>query len=154
MRGGTMTIDLYKTTDDNRVVNKQLAAVVSGVTVRPTEALSLMQPTFIVDTDNRYYAANYLYCDTFQRYYYINNITLDTGRRMKLHCSLDPLKTYAAALPDISATVIRSESIGRPTAIPDKMLPIDPNRYEYKSVLYPKGFVLDPNKRNFLLITR
>lgn len=149
-----MTIDLYSTTDDNRIVDKQLTSVVSGVTVRPTEALSLMQPTFVVDTDSRYYAANYLYCDTFSRYYYINNITLDTGRRMRLHCSLDVLKSWAAYIPDISATVVRSESIGHPTEIPDKMLPIDPNRYEYKSILFNKGFTLDPNQRNFLLITR
>ena len=149
-----MTIDLYSTTDDNRIVDKQLTSVVSGVTVRPTEALSLMQPTFVVDTDSRYYAANYLYCDTFGRYYYINNITLDTGRRMRLHCSLDVLKSWASYIPDISATVVRSESIGHPTEIPDKMLPIDPNRYEYKSILFNKGFTLDPNQRNFLLITR
>lgn len=149
-----MTIDLYTTTDDNRVVNKTLTAVSSNITVRPTESLDLLTPVFYVDTDNSYLAANYLYCSTFGRYYYINDIKLETGHRMSLHCSLDVLYTYRTYLPAVTATVIRSESIGRPTAIPDKMLPIDPNRYEYKSVLYPKGFVLDPNKRNFLLITR
>lgn len=148
-----MTIDIYSTTDDNRVVNKQLTSIASSLTVRPTETIDIMNPTFIVDYSASYFAANYLYCDTLGRYYYINNISLETGRRMTLHCSIDVLKTYANALPDVVATVIRSASVGRPTPITDKKLPVDPNRYELKSAKFSKSFALDINTACYILIT-
>lgn len=148
-----MTINLYATTDDNRVVNKTLSAIVSGLTVRPTEAVDIMSPTFIINYNSAYFAANYLYCDTLRRYYYINNIALETGQRMALHCSIDVLKTYAAALPDVKATVIRSASVGKPTPIQDKKLPIDPNRYELLSAKFPKSFALDINTACYVLVT-
>ena len=149
-----MTVNIYTTSDDNRTVNKTLTAIKSNIPILPTKSIDIVSPNFVINNDNTVYSANYLYCDTFQRYYYINNITLDTGGRMILHCSIDVLKTYAAYIPNINATVVRSESIGAPTAIPDKMLPIDPNRFEYKSILFNKSFTLDPNNKNFLLITR
>jgi len=148
-----MTIDLYTTTDDNRVVNKTLTAVSSNITVRPTESLDLLAPVFYVDTDDDYLAANYLYCSTFDRYYYINDIKLETGRRMSLHCSLDVLYTYRNYLSGVTATVIRSESLGRPSTIPDKRLPVDPQRYELKSVKFSKTFPQDINKPSYVLIT-
>lgn len=147
-----MTLTLYSTSDDNRVVNKTLT-LLGTATIRPTEALDLMSPNFIIDMDNTYLGANYCYCDTLGRYYYITNISLETGRRMVLHCSIDVLKTYATDLASVKATVIRSASVGAPTAIPDKKLPIDPHRYELKSIKFAKSFTPDINKPCYLLIT-
>lgn len=147
-----MTLTLYTTTDDNRVVNKELTTLGSA-TLRPTESLDLMTPRFVVDYNSTYYGANYCYCDTLGRYYYINDISLETGRRMVLHCSMDVLKTYASYLAGVKATVIRSQSVGSPTPIPDKKLPIDPNRYELKSIKFDKSFVANPNQTCYVLIT-
>lgn len=148
-----MTLTLYSTTDDNRVVNKTLTAVGSAVTVRPTERLDMMAPNFLIDYAAAALGANYCYCDTFDRYYYINDITLETGRRMILHCTIDVLKTYAAALADVEATVIRSASVGGPTPITDKKLPVDPHKYELKSIKFDKSFQQDNNKSCYVLIT-
>lgn len=135
-----MTLTLYSTTDDNRVVNKTLSAVGEGVTVRPTERLDMMSPNFLIDYNAAALGANYCYCDTFSRYYYINDITLETGHRMTLHCTLDPLYTYSAYLALVPATVIRAESTGS-TDVPDKKLPIDPNAVEIVSAMGSKAFM-------------
>lgn len=148
-----MTIDLYTTSDDNRVVNKTLSTIVSGLTVRPTEAVDIMSPTFIINYNSAYFTANYLYCETLGRYYYINNIALETGQRMALQCTIDVLKTYAASLGGVKATVIRSQSVGAPTPVPDKRIPIDPNRYELKTIKFDKSFVANPNQACYVLIT-
>ena len=147
-----MTLTLYTTTDDNRVVNKELTTLGSA-TLRPTESLDLMTPRFVVDYNATYYGSNYCYCDTLGRYYYINDISLETGHRMVLQCSMDVLKTYASYLAAVKATVIRSQSVGAPTPILDKKLPIDPNRYELKSIKFDKSFVANPNQECYVLIT-
>lgn len=147
-----MTLTLYSTSDDNRVVNKTLTTL-GSLTINPTEGLDLINPKFIINNNSSYYSANYCYCDTLGRYYYINNITLDTGRRMVLHCAIDVLKTYAAALANVEATVIRSASVGGPTPITDKKLPVDPHKYELKSIKFDRSFQQDNNKSCYVLIT-
>ena len=132
-----MNITLYTTADDVRTVNKALNTV-KVVTATPTEPMNVLTPTLIINYDNNVLSANYVYIPALNRYYYIDNMDLLKGNRLLLTCRVDVLKTYAAALTDCGCIVTRSESIGTPTEVPDKNLPVDPNREEIKSIIFDK----------------
>lgn len=134
-----MTVTIYSTSDDNRVVNKTLTFIIQGLRVYPTGEVSLHDPVFVIDYNAAVLAGNYLYCDTLSRYYYIRDIDIDTAQRMRLHCTIDPLYTYRQYIPELTATVVRSESIGAPTDIPDTQLPINPVEYDTLSQVFPTG---------------
>ena len=140
-----MTVTLYTTTDDARTVNKTITSVKS-VTATPTEPMNILRPSLIVNKDSDVMSANYAYISELNRYYYINNVELLHGERVLLSCSVDVLKTYSAALADCECIVSRSESVGAPTEIPDKNLPINPNMQDVYSILFDKDpFNIDLN---------
>lgn len=130
-----LTLNLYNTTDDTRVVNKAVTTI-AVVNAEPTDNISVLSPAFMIEYNNSYFSANYCYCAVLGRYYYIRNMSLVKGNRILIECSVDVLKTYAAALTDCDCIVTRSESIANPTEIPDKNLPIDPNREDVYSILF------------------
>lgn len=140
-----LTLNLYNTVDDPRVVNKTVTAVAT-VTADPTENMSILTPSFLIEYNSTYLTANYCYVELFGRYYYIRNISVVKGNRMLVECSVDVLKTYATALTDCECIATRSESIGAPSEIPDKNLPIDPNREDIYSILFDRDpFNIDLN---------
>ena len=130
-----MNITLYTTTDDMRTVNKTLS-VVKSVTATPTEPMNVLAPTLIINYDNSVLSANYVYIPALNRYYYIDNLDLLKGNRILLSCRVDVLKTYANDIRNCNCICARSESIGTPTQIPDKNLPIDPNREDIVSIVF------------------
>lgn len=130
-----MNITLYTTTDDMRTVDKTLTTVKS-VTATPTEPMNVLAPTLIIDYDSSVLSANYVYIPALSRYYYIDNIDLLKGNRLLLSCRVDVLKTYANDIRNCNCICVRSESIGTPTQIPDKNLPIDPNREDIVSIVF------------------
>lgn len=140
-----MTVTLYTTADDVRTVNKTLTNVKS-VTATPTEPMNILAPTLIIDYDSSVLSANYVHISSLNRYYYIDNMDLLKGNRLLLSCRVDVLKTYAAALTDCECIVTRSESVGAPNEIPDKNLPVDPNREDIYSIVFDKDpFNIDLN---------
>ena len=140
-----MTLSLYNTVDDPRVVNKTVTAVAT-VTADPTDNVSILTPSFLIEYNSTYLGANYCYVELFGRYYYIRNMSVVKGNRILIECAVDVLKTYAAALIDCVGIVTRSESIGEPTEIPDKNLPIDPNREDIYSIVFDRDpFNIDLN---------
>lgn len=124
-----MLLNLYITTDDMRVLNKTLT-LVKNISAIPVEGVSILTPKFIIEYDTDIKNANYCYISELSRYYFINEIVLLTGNRIQLNCTVDVLKTYANDLKNCLAVITRSESIGKPTKIIDKSLPIDPNKKE------------------------
>lgn len=137
-----MLLNLYTTTDDTRVLNKTLTAV-KDINAVPVDGVTLLNPQFIVEYDSSILNANYCYISELQRYYYITNIVLMRGNRMQFNCAVDVLKTYADDIKNCTAVITRSESIGKPTQIIDKMLPIDPNKKELLTA--KKDFVTNYN---------
>ena len=132
-----LNVNIYKTSDDNRVCNKALTPILT-ITATPTEKLNTLKPVFIVEYKASILNANYCYIPTLGRYYYITDITLEKGNRLIIECEVDVLKTYYIQLLNCKATVIRSESEGKPTPIIDKTLPINPNKEEVLSILFDK----------------
>lgn len=126
-----MTVDLLITHDDPRKVNKRYNDFGAGAVkvLTPTSAVDLIAPVFVISYNETYLQCNYLYCRDTGRFYYVDNITVDIGKKMYLSCRIDVLKTYAADIMyNSKACVIRSESVGKPTFIPDASLPIHPSK--------------------------
>ena len=125
-----MTITIYKTTADNRALDK-LSSAGTGTTI-PTIDIphdnNIMSPTFIVSASNTLFTANYLLCPTYGRFYYIDSIVSQTGGRVALKCSVDVLQTYATAIKNCRATVIRTATGGKPTMYVDNKFPVYPSK--------------------------
>lgn len=117
---------------DRRVLNK-VTTTIKTVTATPTGEINILYPKLILEYDSTILNANYCYIPDLNRYYYLS-ITLDKGKRMILNCGVDVLKTYANQIKNRQGTILRSESIGKPTQIVDNKLPIDPNRHELKTL--------------------
>lgn len=137
------TVTLYTCSADRRVVDKSsyLTPISNGTNVvcRPTDGVDMLAPTFILDYKESYLTANYLYCSTFGgRYYYVEDREIEIGKKIVLHCKVDPLYTWKNGFINCNGTITRSESIGGPTYVPDSKFPVDPNRKE--QLLMQKGF--------------
>lgn len=124
-----LSIILYGTTDDSRVIDKTLTTVKS-ITAKPVEPMTILTPRVVIDYDADVIAANYAYISDFGRYYYITDISIATGNRMTVSLTVDVLKTYADGIRECGVVVSRSEAAGNPTYIPDSSLPINPNKKE------------------------
>lgn len=150
-----MTVDLLSTSDDPRTLDKTTTAIAS-LTAKPTENCSILSPRLIINYTAAASAANYMYIQDFGRYYFIDNITVSTGSELILSGSVDVLKTYSSEIKACEATVIRSESIGKPTIYPDSKLPIVPNKYDITSIVLPSSIPQPSLVSNtcFLLIVR
>lgn len=130
-----MIIQFYQSPDDPKKLNKTMNPIGSGeatlqATVNNTDdTVSLLSPGFILASNTSYYSATHVKAASMgNRYYFINNITLLTGGKMMIYCSIDVLKTYANKIKLCKGTIIRSESIAKPTMIQDSKLPVYTNR--------------------------
>lgn len=124
-----LTVTLMTTTDDPLVVTKTTTTIAT-VTGKPYENCSIGSPRIIINYAATLQAVNYMYIADFGRYYFVEPPVVIPGGEILISGSVDVLKTYDAALRACPATVIRSESIGAPTMIPDNKLPINPNKKE------------------------
>lgn len=125
-----MTIQLYTTADDPKTVSKSLSGV-STMTARATQPCDILHPNLILSGDSTVNAinANYVYIPDYARYYFIRKHTTDTAARIVLECDVDVLMSHQN-IRNTSQRVIRSESVGKPSMIPDAQLPLMP----YKDV--------------------
>ena len=137
-----MTIHLYNCTADRRKLDKtaNLTAITgeNGLTCAPTDKVNMLTPEFVIDYNSAYTNANYLYCYDFDRWYYINNPRFNTAGRYVLPCTIDRRMSAHTAISGLQATIIRAESIGNPTKIPDSKLPINPNKKQITSIVLPE----------------
>ena len=127
-----MTIYLYNCSDDKRVMHKTLTGGYS-VSAVLLESSSVINPRLKLSWNDNYVSCNYLYVPAFNRFYFINDITADVGGIAIIDAHVDVLKTYAAAIENCSAVVVRSTRMNqrgsvRSTYIPDNKLPIEQGR--------------------------
>ena len=119
-----VNLQLLQTSSDNRSLHKSWNGL-KAVTCTVKEPCELSNPVFILAFDNSVFNSNYCYCDNFGRYYFINERVLLTGNRIELHCHVDVLQSYSAAISALTVTVTRQENIGI-NHVPDNLLPLDP----------------------------
>lgn len=139
-----MTLTLYTTTSDPRVVDKQLSIIASGLTIHPLQNFNIITPVIYLDYADSYLNANYAYIPDLHRYYFVNNLDLELGKRIIFSLSVDVLMTYANQIRACNATVVRSEMFP-PNQVPDDKLPVDPNARDLRVIeflpesAYPLG---------------
>lgn len=126
-----MTLQFKKTSDDPRKVIKSFENVGEAVPAIPTENCSILSPVWLLAYSSSYEGATHVTCSALGgRTYFITDIVLSPGGKCYVYGSVDVLATYGALIKERSGTVIRSESIGAPTLIPDGKLPIQTNNLQ------------------------
>ena len=134
-----MTLYLYNISADTRCLTKvtigTTPAIKTAADIKPTEGVDVLTPSFILGYDSSYLSCNYLYCAELNRFYYITEMTIDTAQRINVQCSVDVLQTYATDIKNCMATVVRSESIKRPTMYTDSKLPVYPSKKNVTSII-------------------
>ena len=134
-----MTLYLYNISADTRCLTKVVVgttpAIKTAADIEPTEGVDVLSPAFILGYDSPYISCNYLYCAELNRFYYITEMTIDTAQRIHVQCSVDVLQTYASSILNCMATVVRSESVGRPTMYTDSKLPVYPTKKNVTSIV-------------------
>ena len=133
-----MYCNLYSIDVDDRVidkVNENTSYTTQAASLKPNTEVSIINPTFIFSSPSTIVGCNYLYCDTFDRYYFITNISVDTAQRAIVECNIDVLQSWSAEIKASTATILRSESIGKPTKYIDSKLPIYPTKKNVTSIV-------------------
>lgn len=105
-----INIDFYKCTDDKRVINKTLGTAKTLSDCTLNDESSIINPSFIIDTDSTIYDYNYVYIAYFGRYYYITDIIVLNGEQMKINCAVDVLKSHASEILNCTVNSRRNEN--------------------------------------------
>ena len=134
-----MTITLYNISCAPNVVNKSSFLVDPLIisNVRPNDPCDMLNPSIVLDWFDGIESYNYVYISTFDRFYFVTGVTLTSGKRCMLSCAVDVLHTYHSDITRCTGTVLRSESIGKPTMISDSKLPIHTNERTIDSINFP-----------------
>lgn len=152
-----MTLTLFSTSSPTNALNKNIVPVSSELTVIPYNALDILSPVIICDYNQAYLKANYCYITEFDRYYFCE-LSTNNGSQLIIKCECDPLYTYKEGIKNSEGTILRSESIGKPTMIPDSNLPILPNIFEITSIPFTtspfiNSSITEPLKFTYILTT-
>lgn len=149
-----MTLILYNTSDDDRKLYKDIGNPrITINNVKPYQEMSIITPVVLVTYNDAVYNCNYAYLDTTGRFYFIRDVELVPGNKMAVTLSIDVLYTYRDQIKNCSATIIRSESIGKPTMVVDNQLPIVQGRYNFTGQIFPLEPLNTDILTNTVLIT-
>ena len=89
-----MEIKIYKTNDDNRVINKTLELLKTKNVVLK-DNVNILSPTFILKYEKTLFEnMNYCYIGEFKRYYYILNKECLDGEHYMITLSCDVLMSF------------------------------------------------------------
>lgn len=147
-----MYLNLFSCSDDPKTVSKTLTTIASNIPIKPTGSVNVLKPTIIINYNSAYLGANYAYLSEFDRYYFVGSPSVETGKQITFYLSVDVLYSWAVDIRRSPATVIRSESVGKPTYIPDQRLPIAPAEQLITSAVFDKSpFSFDGFMYNYLL---
>lgn len=133
-----MNVEFYYNYSDNRYVTKniELAGTVTNAIIY--ENTSLNAPIIKCAFPNYLNGVNYCHIPYLGRYYYITDTVGLIGGSAEFHLRCDVLMTYGGFIRNSTQTVIRSESIGAPTMIPDEHYTLEP-RKNMKVIIFEGG---------------
>lgn len=150
------SIEFRKTTDSPEVVDKNSVLTTRKYKFDVYGNIDYMNPVLILKKQYVGYAIEELiefnYARVFNRYYYITQMTFDSAERITISLSLDVLKTYKDIILDSTATVVRSESVGKPTMVVDNQLPVIQGKYNITSA-YLSGDPIQYSESRYVLTT-
>lgn len=125
-----MNIQLLKTTDDQRKAFKKCTNIGAVINAIPTDEMSELQPKIIINYNEAYLAANYVYIALFDKYYKIDKKSVTIGKKIVLDCTIDAVMSYYDSILKCSITAVRNGGLGAPTKIQDTKFPVLPNEQE------------------------
>ena len=127
-----ITLDLYRTPSDERMINKKLNDKYSFNKINLKEDCSITHPVFILgktssvesmDTVGWWKKFNYCFCSNLDRYYFIRNIVFQKTGLVELQCDVDPLMSFKDDILNSTQLVTRQEN-KQQKYLPDQSLPI------------------------------
>lgn len=89
-----MDIYLYKTVDDDNVVNKSLTDELLISNVKLKSPVNINNPVLTLSAKYNIENYNYAYIPEFRKYYFIEDITLQSNNINVITLRVDVLKTY------------------------------------------------------------
>lgn len=145
-----MNAIIYNNSSDNNVVHKDLT-LIANITVDTIDEFNIETPTFLLDRNDNYLGANYMYVQAFNRYYYINSIDVYNGSMMRINAKSDPLTSFWDSYKGSQCIAYRS------TSKPDSRIE-DPKVFKKQkpTIIYRKigtPFTLSTNNNYMLTIT-
>lgn len=127
-----ITLDLYRTPSDERMINKKLNEKFSFDKINLKQDCSITHPVFVLgkassvepmDTVGWWRKFNYCYCSNLERYYFIRNIVFQKTGLAELQCDVDPLMSFKDDILNSTQLVTRQE-YKQQKYLPDQSLPI------------------------------
>ena len=127
-----ITLDLYRTPSDERMVNKTLNDKFSFDKINLKQDCSITHPVFVLgktsssepmDTVGWWRKFNYCFCSNLDRYYFIRNIVFQKTGLVELQCDVDPLMSFKDDILNSTQLITRQENKIQ-KYIPDQSLPI------------------------------
>lgn len=94
-----MDIVLYRTVDNNNVVNKTLIDEIIIENVRLKQPTNILRPTIVISSLEPF-NLNYAKIPDFNRYYFISDITIHSNGIYVLGLEVDVLMTYKEGILD------------------------------------------------------
>lgn len=148
-----MKIEVYKSTADNRVVDKSnfMTIIFSNdncVLKKDTSIMNIeLSFSVTIEQINKLKNCNYVYVQELESYYYINDIRFEKGNICTLICSEDVLMTYKNEIYLLDCIIERQENNFN-TYLDDPEYKV----YNYRRIQtleFPNGF--DKNNCQFIL---
>ena len=89
-----MKVTLYKTTDQNNTINKNLTDPLE-ININLKRSEDQERPRLLLKNDNdKYTGYNYAYIEFFKRYYFVESTSNNNDRIIELQLETDVLETY------------------------------------------------------------
>ncbi len=106
-----MIIKLYKTLDNNNVINKEL---IGGVEfdIKLKENTNVIEPIIILSSSNLLVDFNYAYIPNLNRYYFIKDISINSKNVYVIYLECDVLESFKDDILNSYAYITKSDNGG------------------------------------------
>lgn len=115
-----MRLDLYKTSDDSRKLNKNIIKQFSSQNINLKSQVGVTEPVIDLYVNQELTIeklineCNYCYIDVFNRYYFINSFDILNNSIVRLNLSVDVLMSNREKINNLQCLVLRQEYVNNP----------------------------------------
>ena len=107
---GTIDINLYTVSDDNKVVSKSLGTPTTFSNCTMKDTVDVTAPVIRISTSSNLSVKNYCYIARYNRYYFVDKIETTPDGYWQLHCRCDVLMSYKTQIKALTGTLVRSQT--------------------------------------------
>lgn len=131
------TVKFGTTIDLPSVLNKDYEFNYSK-NMKPRGEVDILNPVFIIAYDSDIISCNYAEISDWGKLYFVKSSIMTDGR-MRVELTVDPLTSNLKEIRELTATIIRTGSLDKPTYVPDDSLPIEQSRSRLSIKEYSGG---------------